>query len=360
MNTSLALQSISVKQKAGQDRKIGHTHPAFIIAEAGVNHNGSLEQALKLIDVAVNSGADAIKFQTFNADRLVTQSAKKAEYQIKNSGGDETQYEMLKKLELTYNDFLALFNACQEKGIVFISTPFDEESVDMLDEIGVSLYKIPSGEVTNLPYIRHVAQKQKPMVISTGMSTLGEVESLVEIVDSAANPNFVLLHCVSNYPAPPEAVNLRAMATMKQAFQRPIGYSDHTLGIDVSLAAVAMGACVIEKHFTLDRSLSGPDHLASLEPGELKKMVDGIRVIESAFGDGRKVPVASEMETRKAARKSLVSSQKILEGTLITDEMVMVRRPGTGFPPAMRPLIVGRKAARLIELGELFTTKMLV
>lgn len=276
---------------------MGSGRPCFIIAEAGVNHNGSLDLALKLVDAAVAAGADAVKFQTFRADRLVTLHAPKAAYQSETTGGAESQFEMLRKLELDERGHRALVDHCASRGIAFLSTPFDEESADILETLGVPAYKLPSGELTNLPFLRHVAQKKRPMIMSTGMATMEEVGKAVEAVRIAECTDLILLHCVSAYPADPADVNLRAMATLAESFGVPVGYSDHTLGIEVALAAVAMGACILEKHFTLDRSLPGPDHRISAEPAELATLVASARKVEAALGNGVKRPSLSEADT---------------------------------------------------------------
>jgi len=339
---------------------LGNSFPCFIIAEAGVNHNGSLDIACKLIDVAADAGADAIKFQTFHADQLVTVEAPRASYQIQNSDNDESQYEMLQRLALSLNDHKELFDYCRQRNILFLSTPFDKKSVDLLDELGVPAFKIPSGEITNHTFLEYIARKGKPLVISTGMSTLGEVDQAIETVESAGNRSFVLLHCVSNYPAEVADVNLRAMHTMQAAFGKPVGYSDHTLGIEVSLAAVALGAIVVEKHFTLDRSMSGPDHKASLEPNELVAMIQGIRKVESALGNGRKRPAASEANTASVARKSLVAGVDLAAGTLLTGEMIETKRPGTGLPPIMHPYLIGRILKQDVKAGTLLGLDMMI
>ena len=341
-------------------REVGPGRPCFIIAEAGVNHNGSLETARRLIDVAVLAGADAVKFQTFKAERLATPDAPKAEYQLRTTGAAESQFEMLQRLELSHEAHRELMPYCAERGILFMSTPFDEESADFLDELGVPVFKLPSGEITNLPFIAHVARKGKPMIVSTGMANLSEVAAAVECIRTAGNAAFMLLHCVSNYPADARDVNLRAIGTMQETFNVPVGYSDHTLGIEVSLAAVALGACVIEKHFTLSRDLPGPDHLASLEPDGLKALVGGIRLVEASLGHGRKEPAASEAEVAAVARKSLVAAFDIAAGTELTARMIAVRRPGTGLPATMLSQVIGRtlrvpaRAGALLEL-EMFS-----
>jgi N-acetylneuraminate synthase len=335
------------------NRLIGPGQPVFVIAEAGVNHNGDLKLARALIDVAVEAGADAVKFQTFRADRLVTPDAPKAEYQLQTTGNDESQFEMLKHLELSPDAHRELKSYCEERGIVFLSTPFDEEAVDLLDGLGVPAFKISSGDLTNSPLLEHVASKGKPVILSTGMSELSELIEAVSVLNTAGCENPVLLHCVSNYPAQPQEINLRAMQTMRSAFDVPVGFSDHTEGIDVALAAVALGACVIEKHFTLDRTLPGPDHRASLEPGALRELVRSIRRVESALGSGRKAPAASELETAKAARRSLVAARDIPAGAILEREMVVMRRPGAGMSPSMLDTLLGRQAVRDIAAGTL-------
>lgn len=350
----MALHPISI---AG--RNVGPNHPCFIIAEAGVNHNGSLESARQLIDVAVQAGADAVKFQTFKAERLATPDAPKAEYQLRNTGGTESQYEMLQRLELSEDAHRDLLTYCQERGILFMSTPFDEGSADFLDELNIAVFKIPSGEVTNLPFVEHVARKQKPLIVSTGMADLNEVETAVRTIEASGNPSLILLHCVSNYPASSADANLRAMQTMQETFNVAVGYSDHTLGIEVALAAVALGACVIEKHFTLSRDLPGPDHRASLEPEELAAMVRGIRTVEAALGHGRKEPAASEAEIAAVARRSLVAALDLSAGTELTERMIAIRRPGTGLPAAMLSEIVGRRLRVPARAGALLTLEML-
>ncbi|MBM3126973.1 MAG: N-acetylneuraminate synthase, partial [Chloroflexi bacterium] len=263
------------------DREIGFQHPCFIIAEAGVNHNGSLDLARRMIRAAVDAGADAIKFQTFKAEKLATSQAPKAGYQVVSTAQEETQLEMLRKLELAHDEFSILYRDCIESNILFLSTPFDEESADLLGALGVCAFKMASGEITNLPFLSHVARKGQPVILSTGMSYLNEVDLAVRAIRNSGNDRIALLHCTSNYPASPEDVNLRAMDTLAGAFQVVVGFSDHTTGIEIPLAAVAMGAGIIEKHFTLDRSLPGPDHRASLEPADLRALVKGIRKVES-------------------------------------------------------------------------------
>lgn len=326
----------------------------FIIAEAGVNHNGDINIAKKLVDKAKEAGVDAIKFQTFRAENLVTKEAPKAEYQ-KETTGDGSQFEMLKKLELSLEDHITLKRYCEEKGIMFISTPFDFESVDLLEKTGVSLYKVSSGDLTNLPLLSYIANKNKPIILSTGMANLGEVEEAVETISKAGNDRTILLHCTSNYPTAYEDVNLRAMLTMKEAFKLPVGYSDHTIGIEIPIAAVALGAKVIEKHFTLDRNMKGPDHRASIEPDELKIMVRSIRNIELAMGDGIKRCNKSEENIRKVARKSIVAGRDISKDEVITINNISFKRPEFGLKPKYVDLVVGKKARRNIKVNEFIT-----
>ena len=326
----------------------------FVIAEAGVNHNGSLDMALKLIDVAKKAGADAVKFQTFKSNKVISKMVKMADYQKKNIGKDESQLEMIKKLELDFNSFIKIKEYCDKIGITFLSSPFDKESADFLEDL-VPYYKIPSGEVINLPFLEHIAKKNKPMIVSTGMSYLGEVENAVRTIMKTGNKNITLLHCTTNYPTPYEEVNLKAMLTLKEAFKLPVGYSDHTLGIEVPIAAVALGAKVIEKHFTLDRTLPGPDHKASLEPDELKSMVDSIRNIEKALGDGIKKPNPSEEKIKNIVRKRLVASRNLNAGEIISETDISIKRSNTGLSPEYYNVIVGRKLIKKIEEDEGFT-----
>ncbi len=340
------------------DKLIGPGQPVFVIAEAGVNHNGDLQMARALIDVAVEAGADAVKFQTFSAERLVTTDAPKAEYQLQTTGDTESQFEMLKRLELSADAHRQLQSYCKERGIIFLSTPFDEEAVDLLDELGVPAFKISSGDLTNSPLLEYVASKGKPVILSTGMSELSELIEAVSVLNTAGCENPVLLHCVSSYPADPAEINLRAMNTMRSAFDVPVGFSDHTVGIHISLTAVALGACVIEKHFTLDRTLPGPDHRASLEPAELRELVQSIRMVESALGSGRKVPAPSEIETAKVARRSLVAARNIPAGATLAPEMVIMRRPGTGMSPSMIDAVLGHRAISDIAAGTVMDADM--
>jgi N-acetylneuraminate synthase len=312
------------------------------------------------VDVAVEAGADIVKFQTFKAENVATAQTPKAEYSKSTTDVAESHFEMMRKLELPREMHEELIPYCEERGIIFLSSPFDEESADLLSSMGVEAYKIPSGEITNLPFLTHVARKGKPMIVSSGMSYLGEVEAAVETIGRAGNDQVVLLHCVSNYPADPANINLRAMNTMAGAFGLPVGFSDHTEGIEVPIAAVALGACVVEKHFTLDRGMEGPDHAASLEPGELKSMVSAIRSVESSLGDGVKRPVESEADTAMVARKSIVAGRDIPAGTVLSDEMIAMKRPGTGLPSAMISHILGRPLRKDISADTLITLDMLL
>jgi N,N'-diacetyllegionaminate synthase len=327
----------------------------LIIAEAGVNHNGDIDMAKRLIDVAAEAGADLVKFQTFNADRLVTESASKAEYQKLSGDGNESQHKMLRNLELTEAMHHELIAHCASRGIGFFSTGFDIESIDMLVSFGQELFKIPSGEITNLPYLRHIGKLGKEVILSTGMSSMDEIESAIKALEESGTPRarITVLHCTSAYPAPMSDINLHAMQSIRAKFGVDVGYSDHTLGIEISLAAVALGAIVIEKHFTLDRALPGPDHKASLEPRELKTMVDGIRNIELALGDGVKRPMPSELGNRDVSRKSIVASQDINPGQKFTEENLITKRPGSGISPMKWDQLMLKSAHRRFFADEL-------
>lgn len=332
---------------------IGEGMPCFIIAEAGVNHNGDINLAKKLIDIAADVGADAVKFQTFKAEKLVLQDADKAEYQMKSTGSEESQYQMLKKLELTESSFEELKVYAENKNIIFLSTPFDDESVDFLDNIGVPLFKIGSGELTNLPLLQHIAKKNKPVILSTGMATLGEIEEALYTLINEELRDIIILHCITSYPARAEEANLNVIKTLKSCFKLPVGLSDHTLGVNVSLAARALGACVIEKHFTLDKKLPGPDHGASLDPEELGALVKGIREIESALGDGIKKPTKEEENIKKFVRKKLVACVDIPRGTIISEGMVMLKRVGAeeGIDPKYFFSVLGKKTLQDININ---------
>lgn len=325
---------------------------SLIIAEAGVNHNGSLDIAKKMVEAAHRCGADVIKFQTYEVDSLVSAEAPMAEYQKKNTGRDESQRAMLEKLALTREEFSELADFCGKTGIEFLSTPFDISSVYFLNPMQ-RFWKIPSGEITNYPYLREIGKTGKPVILSTGMSTLGEIHEALDVLKSAGTGSVTLLHCTTEYPTPPEHVNLLAMKTLEEEFGLPVGYSDHTQGIEVDLAAAAMGAVVIEKHFTLDRTMEGPDHKASLEPDELAAMVRGIRKVERALGSGRKEPGEEEMQNRVAARKSIVAARNIAEGEIFSEENITAKRPGSGISPMRWNDVLGRKAKRAFQKDEM-------
>lgn len=354
-----------------ENRLIGEGEPCFIIAEAGVNHNGDLELAKRMVDAAKEAGADAVKFQTFRAEEIATPQARQAEYQTKNIGKEESQYEMLKKLELPYSSFRELKDYCANKQIIFLSTPHScKEDVDLVAELCPCI-KVASADLTNLPILKYIAQKSLPVMLSTGMSTLDEVKEAAGAV-LPFNKKLILFHCTANYPTPLNEVNLRAILTMGKAFGLPTGYSDHTEGIGASLASVSLGVCVVEKHFTLDKNLPGPDHKASLEPRELKNLVDGIRDIEerlsrnvkrediikelkmeAALGNGIKKPQKSELDAAKVARKSIVAAVEIEKGEIIKENMLAIKRPGTGIKPKHFDGIVGRTAKNAIKKDSL-------
>jgi N-acetylneuraminate synthase len=329
---------------------IGFGGLCFVIAEAGVNHNGDMALAHGLIDAAAQAGANAVKFQTFSADVLATEFAQKAVYQAVGTGGG-SQRDMLRALELRAQDFEALQRHCRQSGLEFLSSPFDEGSTDLLDRMGVPAFKIPSGELINTPYLAHMARKKRPVILSTGMATLDEVSQAIDVLDRNGASDIVLLHCVSAYPADYADINLRAMTTLANTFKRPVGLSDHSLGISVPIGAAALSACMIEKHLTLDRAMSGPDHSASLEPAEFRQMIEAIRHVEAALGDGAKVPRAVEQDTARVARKSLHARHDLAAGAAITEDSVIIARPNTGLPPAMLPQIVGRTLRRRISGG---------
>lgn len=329
----------------------------LIIAEAGVNHSGSLDIAKQLIDKAVEAGADVIKFQTFKAENLVSKSAKQADYQKKNIGSkaDDSQLSMLKKLELSHEDHEVLMQYCNQKGIRFFSTAFDMESIDYLHSLNLGLWKIPSGEITNYPYIKKIAQFHEPVILSTGMCEMEDISAAMNVLleYGVQRDQITILHCNTEYPTPFEDVNLLAMQQIKENFQVKAGYSDHTQGIEVPIAAVALGACVVEKHFTLDRNMEGPDHQASLEPDELKAMVTAIRNIEKALGSGRKNVSASERKNIAIARKSIVTTRPIKKGEMLTEENLTVKRPGIGISPMRWEEVIGTKAIKDFEEEEL-------
>lgn len=325
----------------------------YVIAEAGVNHNGSLELALRLVDAAKDAGADCVKFQTFVTEEEISKCAAKAEYQRETTGAEENQFDMVKKLELSFEQFRQIKDYCDEKGIRFLSTPFDLPSIHLLDAIDQPFWKIPSGEVTNLPYLLAIAKTKKPVVMSTGMCEMKEIQTAIDVLRANGTPKITLLHCNTEYPTPYEDVNLRAMAAMRENFSVEVGYSDHTLGIEVPIAAVAMGAVIIEKHFTLDRTMEGPDHKASLEPDELAAMVQGIRRIEKALGNGEKTASPSEKKNLDIARKSIVARRTIKRGELLTEENITTKRPGNGISPMHWFDILGMPASRDFEEDEL-------
>ena len=325
----------------------------FIIAEAGVNHNGSFELAKQLVDKAVWAGADCIKFQTFNSKNLVSKNAQKAEYQKKTTDSSESQLDMLKKLELSKAEFVELRDYCNQKEIMFLPTPFDLESIDFLSSIGVKTWKVPSGEITNYPFLRAIGKRKESVIMSTGMCTLDEVRDAIKVLKDFGTTDITLLHCTTEYPAPYDSVNLKAMLTLKNEFGFNVGYSDHTNGIAVPVAAVAMGASVIEKHFTLDKNMEGPDHKASLEPDELKQMVQSIRNVELALGDGIKKPSEAEKKNIAIARKSIVAACEIKKGEIFTEENLTAKRPGNGIPPMNWAEVLGKIAKRDFSEDEL-------
>ena len=318
----------------------------IIIAEAGVNHNGSFELAKKMVDAAKEAGVDYVKFQTFNPKKLVSKFAEKAEYQKETTGSDETQLEMLQKLTLTEDNFLSLRDYCREVGIGFISTPFDLDSIAFLETFDMDFWKVPSGEVTNLPYLEAIARTKRKVVMSTGMCDMNEIQDAIEVLEKNGTTDITLLHCNTQYPTPYEHVNLSAMNSIRDALHKEVGYSDHTQGIEVPIAAVAMGATVIEKHFTLDKNMEGPDHKASLNPTELKQMVVAIRNIEQAIGNGLKEPSSSEMANKGVARKSIVASRSIKQGEVFSEENLTTKRPGTGISPMKWYDVIGKVAPR--------------
>jgi len=328
----------------------------LIIAEAGVNHNGDITLAKKLIDAAAAAGVDYVKFQTFNSKKLVSKSAQKADYQKQNTNNEvESQLKMLQKLELSKNDHLILIDYCKAKNIKFLSTAFDLDSIDFLEELKIDLWKVPSGEITNLPYLRKLGGLGKPVIISTGMAEMSEIEDAINVVTSSGTDikDITVLHCNTEYPTPMQDVNLTAMNTIKDVFKVPIGYSDHTLGIEIPIAAVALGATVIEKHFTLDNTMDGPDHKASLEPQELKKMVTAIRNIEQALGNGVKVPSPSEVKNKPIARKSIFANVDISKGEVFNENNITVKRPGTGISPMKWDEVIGTTATKNYKADEL-------
>lgn len=327
----------------------------YIIAEAGVNHNGSLALAKQLVDMAKECGADAVKFQTFKAEESTGLSADKAAYQKQNDGKEESQYSMIKKLELPFSDFAVLKKYCKDRQIDFISTPDGEESLKCLVELDVPIIKIGSTEVTNAPFLRQIAKTGKPVILSTGMSTLGEVEHAVDILEENGVGSVKLMHCTTDYPTEIEEVNLRAMVTMREAFHLPVGYSDHTMGFEAAVAAAALGAVVIEKHITLDRKMDGPDHKASMPPEEFAEYVQHIRDTEKLLGTGKKRPTAKEKEIMPQVRRSILAAEDLKAGTVLTEEMLCLKRPGTGIAPEFLSVLTGRKLKRDIGKEEIIT-----
>lgn len=329
----------------------------FIIAEAGVNHNGKLRLAKRLVDVAKAAGADAVKFQTFSADELLIPAAPKAQYQKQNDPG-QSQYEMIKKLELSRSDFKKLYEYCKKEKILFMSTPFGPKSAEFLHGLGMSIFKISSGELNNIPLLMQIAGYRKQIILSTGMATMSEIREAVNAVRLKSNKKLTLLHCTTNYPTRYEEANLRAMETLKKAFNVPVGYSDHTEGIEVAIAAAALGASVIEKHFTLDRGLPGPDQKASLEPEELKSMIRSVRNIEKAMGDGKKIPQRSEVAVKKIARKSIVAVCDIPKGAILKPAMLALKRPGTGIEPKYLYELMNKRVRSRIKKDQIITWRM--
>lgn len=338
-------------------RRVGNGQPCFIVAEAGVNHNGCVELAFKMVDEASNSGVDAIKFQTFKSEHVVSRQAPKARYQTETTGGDESQLDMVRRYELTDSQFEDVKRYCDRRGLLFLSTPFDIPSVDFLAGLGVPAIKIASGDVDNVPLLRVAARTGLPLIVSTGMATLADVDGALRTVREAGGNVISILQCVSNYPADAADANLRAIPAMAAAFGIPVGYSDHTLGCEVALAAVAFGACVLEKHFTLDKTFAGPDHRASLDPRELAALVKGVRLVEAAMGDGVKAPRPSEGDVRIVARRSLFSARDVGIGEVLGDDAVIALRPSGGIPPSLVDLVVGRPAARTIKAGAMLSWK---
>ena len=325
----------------------------YIIAEIGVNHNGSIDLAKEMIDKAKECGVDCVKFQTFKSENLVSASAKKAEYQIKNTESDGTQLQMLKKLELSFPQFRELKEYCEGKNIQFLSTPFDFESIDFLNELEIPVWKIPSGEITNYPFLKKIAQTKKDIILSTGMSTIEEISQALKVLKENGSDKISLLHCTTEYPTPLSQVNLRAMETLRHAFSLPVGYSDHTMGVEVPIAAVAMGAVVIEKHFTLDNTMEGPDHRASLMPDDMKSMVESIRNIEIALGDGIKTPAECEIKNIEIARKSIVAKIDIKKGDFLSENNITAKRPGNGISPMEWENVIGKIAITDFNKDEL-------
>lgn len=336
---------------------IGNGKPCFIIAEAGINHNGDITLAKKLVDASVKAGADAVKFQTFKAEGVVTRNTDIPPYAKKNIGKNLKQYDMIKKLELTYDEFKKLKNYCDRKNIIFLSTPHSLDAIDFLYDL-VPAYKFGSGDLTSIPILEHAAKKGKPMILGTGMATLTEVKNSIKAINKIGNNKIIALHCTTNYPCPIKEVNLRAMITMQKNLDCLIGYSDHTIGTTIPIMAATLGAVIIEKHFTLDRKMRGPDHKASLEPQELKQMIVEIRNVEKALGDYKKKPTLSEKKIMKLVRKSIVATKDIKQGVIIKKNMLTFKRPGTGMQPSKIDKIIGKKTKHLIKKDELINYDM--
>ena len=342
------------KVKIG-NRLLGEGEPTFIVAEVGVNHNGSIDMAKKLLDAANDAGADAVKIQAFKTEKIVTKYAEKTSYQKETTGLKKSQYNMLKKIELRDKEIEELYRYAKGKSVVFLSSVFDKESVDLLNKLRVPAFKIASGEITNFPLLQYIAEKKKPIILSTGMSTLGEIEEALEVIRKKGVEDIVLLHCVTSYPAKTEEANLRVIKVWQNSFGLPIGFSDHTLGIAIPIAAVALGAVLIEKHFTLDKTLPGPDHRASLEPDEFKNMVKAIRDVEKAVGDGEKKLTEEEERIKKVVRRSIIAKVNIPKGKIITEDMLDFKRPGIGLEPRYLNKVIGMKAKKNIKADELVT-----
>jgi N-acetylneuraminate synthase len=349
--------SEKVRVKIGR-RLVGDGQPCFIIAEIGVNHNGSVDQAIRLIAAAKRCGADAVKFQIFKAAALVTAAAPKAAYQKKNDGAHESQQAMLQRLELTDHDFARIKQSCDQQGILFLASPFDDESLRLLIKLGAPAVKLGSGEVTSQPFLEKVGQTRRPVLLSTGMSSLAEVRQAVRVLKTSGCPAVIVLHCVTNYPAVPADVNLRAMQTLRRACRALAGFSDHTIGPIAAQTAAALGACVIEKHFTLDKNAAGPDHRASSDPAELTALVQGVRTVECLLGDGKKMPTASESAVRSLVRKSITTCLPIKKGEKFSANNLTIKRPGTGIPPAEWKTIVGKRAACTIAADTTLVSRM--
>ncbi len=341
-------------------KKIIDSKAVFIIAEAGVNHNGRLHLAKQLVDAAKKSGCDAVKFQIFKAEDVVSQEALLAGYQKNKENKAKNQFQLIKKLELSYDDFRELKQYCHKRRIIFMATPFDRDSADFLDQLGIGVFKISSGEVTNIPFLEYIARKKKMIILSTGMSYLNEVKRAVKVILGTGNKHLILLHCVTEYPAPFNEINLQVLNTLKKSFHLPVGYSDHTLGTEIPIAAVALGAKVIEKHLTLDRDLPGPDHQSSLEPDEFKQMVRAIRHVEQAMGDGVKKPTQSEMKNLVVVRRSLVAARYIHQGEKINLEDIAIKRPGHGIPPGDLPKVIGLRAKYNIKKDAVIHRRYLI